>query len=393
MKEIEYQKKYIKKLVDTATEFLTDEYRDSGTIVFKAPTGSGKTYMVSQAMTQMVKDNPTIAFAFIWISVNKLHEQSLNSLSCYFEDERLLECLENKEINNNTIEQNEIMFINWESINKENSLFRVDNELNWNLQTIVENTKDEGRTIVLLIDESRRNAKTDKSKDLIDIIYPRLVIEITATPKSSLGSLIDIPLREVIQEGMIKKEIQINNAKHDSINNNNDLLWAALRKRKQLQTAYQSLGKNINPLLLVQIPNKKAKAGIQPEDEIIGILSDREITTHNGKLALWLSEDKRNKEDVESPASPVEVLIFKEAIALGWDCPRASILFLQREWNNERFEFNIQTLGRIMRMPEQKHYDEKPELNIGYVYSASNAFTIVEDLAKDYVSEQKIGEV
>ena len=393
MKEIEYQKKYIKKLVDTATEFLTDEYRDSGTIVFKAPTGSGKTYMVSQAMTQMVKDNPTIAFAFIWISVNKLHEQSLNSLSCYFEDERLLECLENKEINNNTIEQNEIMFINWESINKENSLFRVDNELNWNLQTIVENTKDEGRTIVLLIDESRRNAKTDKSKDLIDIIYPRLVIEITATPKSSLGSLIDIPLREVIQEGMIKKEIQINNAKHDSINNNNDLLWAALRKRKQLQTAYQSLGKNINPLLLVQIPNKKAKAGIQPEDEIIGILSDREITTHNGKLALWLSEDKRNKEDVESPASPVEVLIFKEAIALGWDCPRASILFLQREWNNERFEFNIQTLGRIMRMPEQKHYDEKPELKIGYVYSASNAFTIVEDLAKDYVSEQKIGEV
>jgi len=105
---------------------------------------------------------------------------------------------------------------------------------------------------------------------------------------------------------------------------------------------------------------------------------------------LWLSEDKRNKEDVESSTSPVEVLIFKEAIALGWDCPRACILFLQREWNNERFEFNIQTLGRIMRMPEQTHYDDKPELNVGYVYSASNAFTIVEDLAKDYVSEQKL---
>jgi type III restriction enzyme len=41
-------------------------------------------------------------------------------------------------------------------------------------------------------------------------------------------------------------------------------------------------------------------------------------------------------------------------------------------------------------MPEQKHYDEKPELNIGYVYSASDAFTVVEELAKDYVSEQKL---
>ena len=390
MKEIEYQKKYVKRLVDTATEILTDEDRDAGTIIFKAPTGSGKTYMVSQAMTQMVKENPNIAFAFIWISVNKLHEQSLNSLSCYFEDERLLECLTNTELNNNTIEQNEIMFVNWESINKENSLFRVDNEQNWNLQTVVENTKDEGRTIVLLIDESHRNAKTDNSQEVIDIISPRLVIEITATPKASTGTLIDIPLQAVIREGMIKKEIQINNAKQDSIKNNSDLLLSALRKRKQLQTTYQNLEKNINPLLLIQIPNKKANDIIQPEDEIIEILSNQDITIHNGKLALWLSEDKRNKEDVKSSASPVEVLIFKEAIALGWDCPRASILFLQREWNNERFEFNIQTLGRIMRMPEQMHYDEKPELNVGYVYSASNAFTIVEELAKDYVSEQKL---
>ena len=390
MKEVEYQKKYIKKLVDTATEFLTDKDRDSGTIIFKAPTGSGKTYMVSQAMTQMVKDNPNIAFAFIWISVNKLPEQSLNSLSRYFEDEQLLECLKNTELNNNSIEQNEIMFINWESINKENSLFRVDNEQNWNLQTVVENTKDEGKTIVLLIDESHRNAKTDKSKELIDIISPQLVIEVTATPKSTSGHLIDIPLQSVIREGMIKKEIQINNTKQDSIKNNNDLLLSALRKRKQLQTAYQSLEKNINPLLLIQIPNQKANDIIQPEDEIIEILSNQGITTHNGKLALWLSDDKRNKDDVENSTSPVEVLIFKEAIALGWDCPRASILFLQREWNNERFEFNIQTLGRIMRMPEQTHYDEKPELNVGYVYSASNAFTIVEELAKDYVSEQKL---
>ena len=42
-----------------------------------------------------------------------------------------------------------------------------------------------------------------------------------------------------------------------------------------------------------------------------------------------------------------------------------------------------------MRMPEQMHYEDTPELNVGYVYSASNAFTIVEELAKDYVSEQK----
>lgn len=213
MKEIQYQMKYINKLANTAKDLLHDAYRDSSTIVFKAPTGSGKTYMVSQTLTQMVKDNPEMAFAFIWISVNNLHEQSLNSLSRYFEDEQLLECITNNDLNDNTIEQNQIMFINWESINKENSLFRVENEQNWNLQSVVENTKDIGNTIVLLIDESHRNASTDKSKELIDIISPKLIIEVTATPKNTLGALIDIPLGEVIAEGMIKKEVRIKDAK------------------------------------------------------------------------------------------------------------------------------------------------------------------------------------
>lgn len=390
MKEIQYQKKYINKLANTAKELLTDQYRDSATIVFKAPTGSGKTYMVSQALTQIVKENPDMSFSFTWISVNNLHEQSLNSLSRYFEDERLLDCITNTDLNDNTIEQNQIMFINWDSINKENSLFRVENEQNWNLQTVVENTRYNGNTIVLLIDESHRNASTDKSKELIDIISPQLIIEVTATPKNTSGMLIDIPLREVIEEGMIKKEVHINEEKSSLIKSNDDILAMALRKRNQLQTAYRSLGKDINPLLLIQIPNKKLNDVINPEEEIIGYLSEQGLTIQNGKVAIWLSEDHRNKEEVELNNSPVEVLIFKEAIALGWDCPRASVLFLQREWNNERYEFNIQTLGRIMRMPEQMHYEEKPELNYGYVYTASENFTIVEDLAKDYVSQQRM---
>ena len=346
--------------------------------------------MVSQTITKIVKENPNIAFSFIWISVNSLHEQSLNNLSRYFEDERLLECLAHTELNNNTIEQNEIMFINWESINKENSLFRVDNEQNWNIQSVIENTKEEGRTLVLLIDESHRNAKTDKSKALIEIIAPKLVIEITATPNHLGGTLIDIPLQTVIKEGMIKKEIQINSAKENQVKNNKDLLLVALKKRNQLKNAYESLGIDINPLLLIQIPNKKTNDVINPEDEIIEILNKENITTQNKKLAIWLSENKENKEDVERDNSEVEVLIFKEAIALGWDCPRASILFLQREWNQDRYDFNIQTLGRIMRMPQQKHYDEKPDLNVGYVFSASDNFSVVEDLAKDYTSEQKL---
>jgi len=384
MKQVEYQDKYIKKVADTAIEFLEDKYQEENTIVFQAPTGSGKTYMISQALTQIAKQSKE-SYSFIWISVNSLHEQSRQNLLRYLVNERLLDCISIDEIQNKTIEENEIVFFNWDSLIKENNVFRMENESDWNLQNVVSNTKEEGRKIILIIDESHRTARAAKAQEVIEEISPVLTIEVTATPKDIRGTLIKIPLAEVIAAGMIKSEVQINPGSHN-IKENKDLLEVALKKRKQLKAAYESIGVNINPLLLIQIPNKKASDSTPPEDYIIGLLAEHKISINNKNLALWLSEIKENKDLVEQNDSPVDVLIFKEAIALGWDCPRASILFLQREWKQDRYVFNIQTLGRIMRMPEQHHYEKKPELNVGYVFSASDNFEIVRELADDYVS-------
>jgi type III restriction enzyme len=386
MKKIEYQETYIVEVSDTALKYLNDKYREQSTIVFKAPTGSGKTYMISQALTKIAKKSKN-AYSFIWISVNSLHEQSRQNLSHYLEEERLLDCIGIDEIQNKTIEQNEIVFFNWDSLIKENNVFRMENENNWNLESVVANTKEEGRDIILIIDESHRTAKADKAKDVVREINPKLIIEMTATPLPSEGTLIEIPLGRVIEEGMIKREVQINPNSHH-IKENKELLEVALKKRKQLKAAYDSIGVDINPLMLIQIPNKKVSDSTAPEDYIIGLLAEYDITESNGRLAKRLSGDniKELDEKVKPNDSQVDVLIFKEAIALGWDCPRAAILFLQREWKQDRYIFNIQTLGRIMRMPEQKHYEDKPDLNIGYVYSASNNFEIVQELATDYVS-------
>ena len=385
MKAVAYQEKYIKKVADTAIEFLEDKYQDDNTIIFQAPTGSGKTYMISQVLTKIAKHTKA-SYSFIWISVNSLHEQSRQNLSKYLEDERLLDCINIDEIQNKAIEENEIIFFNWDSLIKENNVFRMENENDWNLQSIVANTKEEGRELILIVDESHRTARATKALEVIREIAPSLTIEVTATPKDIRGTLIKIPLAEVIAEGMIKREVQIN-PNSQNIRENKDLLEVALKKRKQLRTSYESIGVNINPLLLIQIPNKKATDSTAPEDYMTGLLAEHNITVSNRKLAIWLSENKVNRELLETNDNEVEVLLFKEAIALGWDCPRAAILFLQREWKQDRYVFNIQTLGRIMRMPEQKHYDEKPELNVGYVFSASDNFEIVQELADDYVSQ------
>lgn len=96
------------------------------------------------------------------------------------------------------------------------------------------------------------------------------------------------------------------------------------------------------------------------------ILATYGIMLTNKKLAIWLSDDKTNKELIDETDSPVEVLIFKQAIATGWDCPRAQILVMFREMQS--IVFQIQTVGRILRMPEQRHYLSHI-LNTAYVYT------------------------
>lgn len=393
MKDLKYQKKYINELVAISDVYIQDE--DPKLIVFQAPTGSGKTIMLAEAISRIVKDlSGQKELAFVWISVNVLHEQSKEKLEKHFVNERLLECINIGEIQNNEIEQNQIVFVNWDSLNKEGiSLFMSDNEKDWNLSKVAENTRDEGRDIVLIIDESHRTAKTSKSQEIVNMIGPKLTIDVSATPKEGVTNdhKITVKLNEVVAEGMIKEGIQINPGL-GRVETNEDIVHEALKKRKELKRLYEEAETNINPLLLIQIPKKKKSDIREPEDIIIEILNKDGITIENGKLALWLAEKdkKKNLDYLENSDSDVDVLVFKEAIVQGWDCPRASILLLQREWNAENYVFNIQTLGRIMRMPEQKHYDNYPMLNIGYVYTASDNFEIVDDLAKDYVSKDQM---
>lgn len=102
---------------------------------------------------------------------------------------------------------------------------------------------------------------------------------------------------------------------------------------------------------MVQITNKSEsfRDGIERYFEAQG------ITYENGRLACWFSEQHENLPNIEAPYGKQEAVIIKQAVATGWDCPRAHILVKLRDNMDETFE--IQTVGRIRRMPEAKHYE------------------------------------
>lgn len=380
-----YQEEAVEKLKDKVNELL--EFSENKVCVFKAPTGSGKTIMMAEMLKRLVTqrtDNKKISF--IWISVRQLHNQSKDKLERYFEDTRVIKCSNFEDLEDKNIGENEILFFNWESINKKENIYVRENEQDNNLSNVINNTKEEGREIILIIDESHHTAKSERSKEIITEINPKVTIEVSATPHLT-GHLVEVDFNKVILDEMIKKEISINpEIDKEKIKGNVDelVIKCALNKREELLKNYQKEKSNINPLILIQLPDKKTGVMDRKEDIEHILRSKFNITEENGKLAKWLSEDKTpNLANIEKNDSDVEVLIFKQAISLGWDCPRAQILVLFREWQS--IIFSIQTVGRIMRMPEWKHY-ENDELNKGYVYTNLINIEIAEDIAKDYLT-------
>lgn len=352
-------------------------------LVLKAPTGSGKTLMMAEWMMRLCDpysrtDGRT--FSFIWIAVNKLHDQSHDTLKKFYELKGTgLRCSYFDELEDKHIRQNEILFLNWASINNEDKVIVRANERDNNLSTVVERTKDAGRTVILVIDESHHTAKSENSLAIIKNLDPKITIEVSATPQiAELDEKVTVEIEDVRAEEMIKKEIVINTGFEDYVIDKRKkdqtadelVLQAALKKRLELKKKFEAEGSGVNPLLLIQLPDTK-QGMPDKREEVETALAKLGYTRKNGRLAVYLSEkdNKVNLENIEKNESEVDVLIFKQAIALGWDCPRAAILVLFRQWKAETMTFSIQTLGRIMRMPEHKHYKDE-DLNIAYLFTS-----------------------
>ncbi|PIQ82129.1 MAG: hypothetical protein COV76_05155 [Candidatus Omnitrophica bacterium CG11_big_fil_rev_8_21_14_0_20_64_10] len=391
----EYQEDAIKELLTKAKKLIA--YPDGKRMIFKAPTGSGKTIMVAEFLKRLCEDKEVrTALSFIWTAPRQLQIQSRNKLEQYYETSRALKCSFFEDLDDKRIDENEILFFNWESINRSDNIYIRENEQDNNLSNIIRRTGEEGRTIVLVIDESHHHATSEISQNLIRDIAPKFTIEVSATPvMESPDEIVSVQLEDVKAEGMIKKAVMLNPGFENILRDRRIqsqlrkqseelVIETALEKRDAIREAYRKEKTGINPLILIQLPDRRTSLEDAIKDKVIAVLKNKHrITAENGKLAIHLAKHKENLDDIARYDNEAEVLIFKQALALGWDCPRAHILVLFRDWRS--VEFSIQTIGRIMRMPEQDHY-EAEILNYGYVFTNIETIEIQEDLARDYIT-------
>ncbi len=393
---LKFQNKAIQKLTDTFIK-LWGNSEPQRPLVFKSPTGSGKTFVVANFVNGL-NYLPQWDYdkALIWITFSDdLAMQSKEKFQEYFENNLTNHLLTVNDFRQGKLYTNDILFINWQKLvasKKENRLLRRPEdeaffkEQGYYFEDLIENTHKEGREFILIIDESHKNRDTELAQEVIDIINPKVILNVSATPKNipqadqieeGKAGYVGVNRDEVVDEGLIKEKIAVQTeedlAKYPNRDLDELLIDLAIERHKELKEEYKSLNKKINPLVLIQLPNDDSRlkdAGQKTKEEIVlDYLRKKKIDVER-KVALWFDGKQKNMDLITYNESDVDFMLFKQAAGTGWDCPRAHILVMFREINSA--SFYVQTIGRILRMAEPKRkndYKNHPNLRTGYLYT------------------------
>lgn len=369
---------------------------NSQPIVLHAPTGSGKTVMLSEIISRHLENYATIVLS---PGFGNLEEQTLCALQDYLSESSVTVSELTLESFASPSSPGSVYVKNWESLatrdksTQEFSTILTRSSEKKNFFDWIAETVSTGTQIALIIDEAHYGAKKTATsiRSFMETVestiasaggHKPLRIEASATPMlSPNGSFITrLSYKEAVKDELVRESVLIN--KDISTDGKSDidaeiaLLDAALDKQKELATIYDFAEDNDErtiPLIAVQIPN--STLGKECRERVKRHLQTKGLTISGGEVAEYFSETKSsNMDGIARLDSPVRVMLYKQGIATGWNCPRAQILVAFRHIKS--VPFSTQNIGRFLRTTHGKIYRSVPGapydagmLNYAYVYT------------------------
>lgn len=388
MERIEFQEQAVEQLLSQFKALWKQPQRQIP-ITLKAPTGSGKTYMTEKFICELTKQPDWVQdVAFVWITFSDdLAMQSRDKFMDYFPTSLPGRLLTIQDFQQGAMRERDILFMNWQKLvsrSAENRVLRRpedkrnEKETGFYFEDVVELTQAEGREFILIIDESHKNVTDAAVRDVINPINPKIILKVSATPESEptasdvhnlRAGFVEVNRQDVIDAGMIKRELVCQTEEDIKKRGNEDLdeilLDLAMERRKMLVEDIGKFGMNVNPLVIIQLPNNSSvDASDQTKEEIV---TDY-LTSHGvqpSRIAKWFTNEKKPS-GLEDNDSPYDYLLFKMAAGTGWDCPRAQVLVMLRDIQSETFQ--TQTIGRIVRIPV-RGVQGSEVFQTGYIYT------------------------
>lgn len=229
---------------------------------------------------------------------------------------------------------------------------------------------------IVIVDESH-NAVSELSIDMLNVLNPSFVLDLTATPRESSNIISFVTAQELKNENMVKLPVIIqNNSKIEGVIGN------ALHLRRVLELKAKECEKNygtpyIRPIVLFQAQPKSGEEATTFEK-----LKQILITAgcKEEEIAIKTADINELKNvNLMSNRCKIKYIITVNALKEGWDCPFAYIL---ASVANRSADVDVtQILGRILRQPYVQHLPDE-NLNTSYVLTnSSDFFKTVERIA------------
>jgi hypothetical protein len=405
----DYQDEAVRSVLNSLDD-ARDDYRSKNrkiAFALSAITGAGKTVMAAAVFEALfggsedyeVEADPTAVV--LWVT----DDPNLNEQTRY----RIMEASDKLSarrlkivddgVDLETFDAGRVYFLNRQKLTAK-TFITSSNRRTFTLWDTIRNTiEDEARrTLYLVLDEAHRGVKTsgngeerDRSTTILRLINGHngipaapIVLGISATVERFTTAMagsqgrtllpnVEVDNARVQASGLLKDTIILDLPAEkgdfttvlarEAAKSTRDLsqIWAAYSEQ-------ESMADPVVPLLVIQVPNTPAKSEIAslldaiytawpelPEDSVANVFGEHAHEVYGKWQVPYIAP-----QDVQD-ATEVRVLLAKDAVSTGWDCPRAETLMSLRPAADRT---NItQLMGRMVRTPLARRVESDERLN------------------------------
>ncbi len=334
----------------------------NGGLILKAPTGAGKT-LVAGSVAESLSADPALRVVWFWFAPFKgLVGQTEASLRDKFPGLRLRDLSADRQ--SAGTESGDTWVATWQSVaarDSEARKIRSDSETNPSIDTLIARLRADGFLIGVIVDEAHHGfGHGTQALDFYrQVLKPEFTLLVTATPddadaeafKKAAGfsqlQPITISRQDAVAAGLVKPGVRSVAFVAEQVDQKSivDFETTALAQgattHRQIKAGLATAGINLVPLMLVQVDSTK---------DSVDRARQRLLTLgfNEGQIASYTSDEPDANLLALAVDEAKEVLIFKMAVALGFDAPRAFTLVSMRGIADA--DFGTQIVGRILRV-------------------------------------------
>ncbi|MEV2241913.1 DEAD/DEAH box helicase family protein [Micromonospora sp. NPDC049891] len=397
----------IVKALRRASKDLGEDKSNLWSIALSAPTGAGKTVIATSVIETLFEGSdrfPADPLATIlWVTddpaLNEQTKRNMMQASSTLGPSRLVTI--DAGFDKSSFLPRHVYFLNIQKLSRSNPLSRSNTNLrDYSLWETISNTIEEnGAHFYVVIDEAHRGMKQENDRTTIvsRIINGQAAINppaptvwgISATPERFIEAIgrsgnqrtstsVTVPLEDVKASGLLKDKIVLDNPAAGQADGDTTLTRAAVAQALRFEESWRTYSTSqseppVLPVLVVQVPNSPTDSELGELLHAIfgswrGLKDGNVVNTFGEHSALNIAGHTINymkpQEIQDDPA--VRVVLCKDAISTGWDCPRAEVLVSLRRADD--YTYIAQLIGRMVRTPLARRIATDQTLNDVHCY-------------------------